>query len=70
MVEGPLQDAILCAPILAGSYYGVIYLQDREVPGPFTEEDRLRAESFAHHIGAFAERLVAPDADPPKDGAF
>jgi len=51
-------QAVLCAPILAGSYYGVIYLQDREVPGPFTEEDRLRAESFAHHIGAFAERLL------------
>jgi hypothetical protein len=51
-------QAVLCAPILAGSYYGVIYLQDREVPGPFTEEDRVRAESFAHHIGAFAERLL------------
>ncbi len=51
-------QAVLCAPILLGSYFGVIYLQDREVPGPFTEEDRVRAESFAHHIGALAERLL------------
>jgi Nif-specific regulatory protein len=51
-------QAVLCAPILAGSYFGVIYLQDHQVPGPFTEEDRHRAESFAHHIGAFAERLL------------
>jgi Nif-specific regulatory protein len=51
-------QAVLCAPILAGSYFGVIYLQDREAPGPFTEEDRGRAESFARHIAAFAERLL------------
>ena len=51
-------QAVLCAPVLSGTYAGVIYLQDREVPGPFTEEDRLRAESFARHIAAFAERLL------------
>jgi Nif-specific regulatory protein len=51
-------QAVLCAPILAGTYFGVIYLQDREVPGPFSEEDRVRAESFARHMAAFAERLL------------
>ena len=51
-------QAVLCAPILAGSYTGVLYLQDREVAGPFTEEDRLRAESFARQIAPFAERLL------------
>lgn len=51
-------QAVLCAPILAGSYTGVLYLQDREIAGPFTEEDRLRAESFARQIAPFAERLL------------
>ncbi|MBA3548443.1 MAG: sigma-54-dependent Fis family transcriptional regulator [Nannocystis sp.] len=51
-------QAVLCAPILAGSYSGVLYLQDREVAGPFTEEDRLRAESFARQVAPFAERLL------------
>jgi Nif-specific regulatory protein len=51
-------QAVLCAPILAGTYNGVLYLQDREVAGPFTEEDRVRAESFARQIAPFAERLL------------
>ena len=51
-------QAVLCAPIHAGSYVGVIYLQEREIPGPFTEDDRLRAESFARQIAPFAERLL------------
>jgi len=62
-------QAVLCAPIFAGSFFGVLYLQDREVAGPFTEDDRARAETFARQIGPFAERLLlrrrlASGADP------
>ena len=51
-------QAVLCAPILTGSQVGAIYLQDREQPGPFTDEDRERVEVFARHLAAFAERLL------------
>ncbi len=36
-------EAVLCAPIGASPPLGVLYLQDRKEPGPFDEEDRLRA---------------------------
>ena len=51
-------QAVLCAPILAGQHSGVIYLQGRDTPGPFSEEDRVRVETFARHIAAFAERIL------------
>ncbi len=51
-------QAVLCAPIVAGTARGVIYLQEREQQGPFSEEDRLRAETFARHISALTERLL------------
>ncbi|MCY1061754.1 sigma-54-dependent Fis family transcriptional regulator [Nannocystis sp. SCPEA4] len=61
--------AVLCAPILVGPFSGVIYLQDRLTPGPFTEDDRSRAEIFARHVAPLAERLMlrrrlSPDVDP------
>jgi Nif-specific regulatory protein len=51
-------EAVLCAPIGTDPPFGVVYLQDRREPGPFTEEDRARAELFAHHLTALADRLL------------
>jgi transcriptional regulator with GAF, ATPase, and Fis domain len=51
-------EAILCAPVGIDPPLGVLYLQDRDQPGPFTEDDRLRVETFARHISAFADRLL------------
>jgi len=51
-------EAVLCTPIGADPPFGLLYLQDREVPGPFSEEDRLRAETFGRYIAAFADRLL------------
>ncbi len=54
-------EAVVCAPIDGGSDgpIGVVYLQDRIEPGPFTEEDRLRVEVFAKHLAPLADRLLA-----------
>jgi Nif-specific regulatory protein len=52
-------EAVLCAPIGVDPPLGVLYLQDRDQPGPFTEDDRSRVETFARHISAFADRLLA-----------
>jgi Nif-specific regulatory protein len=52
-------EAVLCMPIGVRPVLGVIYLQDRVEPGPFTTEDRRRAELFARHVASFAERLLA-----------
>ncbi|MEO5727797.1 MAG: sigma 54-interacting transcriptional regulator [Byssovorax sp.] len=62
-------EAVLCAPIVSDSPIGVLYLQGREEPEPFSEEDRLRAETFARHVAAFADRLLlrqkrSTDTDP------
>jgi Nif-specific regulatory protein len=51
-------EAVLCAPIGADPPIGVVYIQDRIEPGPFSEDDRKRAELFARHLAPFAERLV------------
>jgi Nif-specific regulatory protein len=64
-------EAILCAPIGASPPFGVLYLQDRDGPGPFTEDDRARAEVFARHVAVYADRLlmrrrVRDDADPTR----
>jgi Nif-specific regulatory protein len=62
-------QAVLCAPICTDRPLGVLYLQEREQPGPFSEDDRRRAETFAKHVSAFADRLVTrrrhrDEADP------
>jgi len=51
-------EAVLCAPIGGDPPFGVLYLQDRSEPGPFSEEDRARAELFAHHLAPLADRLL------------
>jgi Nif-specific regulatory protein len=52
-------EAVLCAPMGSTPVLGVIYLQDRVQPGPFSELDRERAELFARHVGSIADRLLA-----------
>ncbi|WP_293246214.1 sigma 54-interacting transcriptional regulator [Nannocystis sp.] len=57
-------EAVLCAPVVAGKNLGVLYLQGRvpvdgrTPPGPFGEDARRHAETFARHIGAFTDRLL------------
>ncbi len=51
-------EAVLCAPIGDDPSFGVLYLQDRGELGPFTEDDRLRAELFARHLAPLADRLL------------
>lgn len=62
-------EAVVCAPIGAAPPLGVVYLQDRAEGGAFSEEDRLRVETFARRIAPFAERLLlrrrSLDADDP-----
>ncbi|NPD21949.1 MULTISPECIES: sigma 54-interacting transcriptional regulator [Corallococcus] len=49
--------AVLCSPI-GHPPLGVVYLQDRIGPGPFSEEDRSRVERFTHYLATFADRLL------------
>jgi transcriptional regulator with GAF, ATPase, and Fis domain len=51
-------QAVLCAPIGANPGLGVIYLQRRIEPGPFSEADRVNIETFARHLAPFADRLI------------
>jgi len=62
-------EAVLCAPIGEDASLGVVYLQGRGEPGPFTEDDRAQAELVARHLAPLAERLVVREqvrsaADP------
>jgi Nif-specific regulatory protein len=50
--------AVLCAPMGAPSI-GVLYLTDRPLAGPFTQDDVAYAELFARHASPLAERLLA-----------
>jgi Nif-specific regulatory protein len=51
-------EAVLCAPIGLDPPFGVLYLQERTNPGPFSEDDRTRAELFARHLAPLADRLL------------
>jgi len=51
-------EAVLCAPIEAGSPLGVLYLQGNAGAGPFSEEDRTAIEMFACHLAPLADRLL------------
>jgi Nif-specific regulatory protein len=51
-------EAVLCTPLGGSPATGVIYLQDRTAPGPFSDQDLQRAELFAHHVGRVADRLL------------
>jgi Nif-specific regulatory protein len=62
-------EAVLCAPIGVDPALGVLYLQGRVEQGPFTGEDVARAETFARHVTALADRLLIrrqrrDEADP------
>jgi Nif-specific regulatory protein len=61
-------QAVLCAPIGVPPL-GVLYVQDRTLPGPFSEDDRKLAETFARTVAVFADRLLvrrrlSSEADP------
>ena len=50
--------AVLCAPV-GDAKLGVLYLQGREAPGPFSEGDRALLEALAREVAPFGERLLA-----------
>ena len=57
-------QAVLCVPIGTTPPVGVIYLQGRTKPGPFTAADREHTELFARQLAPLADRLVRrPDSD-------
>lgn len=51
-------EAVLCAPVGETPPLGVVYLQGRDQPGMFTEQDRADAELFARHLAPLADRLL------------
>jgi Nif-specific regulatory protein len=57
-VQAQRLEAVLSVPIGTSPALGVIYLQDRNEPGPFTSDDRQRAEVFARHVARFADRML------------
>jgi DNA-binding NtrC family response regulator len=61
-VQAQRIQAVLCAPVGSSPPLGVVYLQGRAAPGPFPEEDRAHAETFARHLAPLADRLLARDA--------
>jgi Nif-specific regulatory protein len=64
-------DAVLCAPVGADPPVGVLYLQRREGAGPFSAEDREKAEMFARHLAPLADRLlVRQQRDPDPTAPF
>ncbi len=50
--------AVLCAPV-GEPALGVVYLQERNAPGPFPEEARALAEILARHLAPLTDRLLA-----------
>jgi Nif-specific regulatory protein len=56
-------EAVLCANVGDAPPIGIVYLQGREKPGPFSEEDRCRVEAFARHLAPFVDRLLAQERD-------
>ncbi len=51
-------EAVLCTPVGNSPALGVLYLQGRREPGPFPDEARAQAETFARHAATFADRLL------------
>src|SRR5262249_34015 len=58
VVEHRIQ-AVLCVPIDEEAPHGVVYLQGRDAPGPFSAEDQEHAKAFARHVAMYAQRLLA-----------
>jgi transcriptional regulator with GAF, ATPase, and Fis domain len=52
-------QAVLCVPIGQDPPRGVLYLQGRGGAGPFSEEEKGRAEVFARHLAPLVDGLVA-----------
>jgi len=51
-------EAVLCAPIGDDPPRGVLYLQKAASRLAFTDDDRSRAETFAWHLAALADRVL------------
>jgi Nif-specific regulatory protein len=51
-------EAVLCVPFGGDDALGVLYLQGRQEPGPFSERHCRQAEVFARHLGPHVERLL------------
>jgi Nif-specific regulatory protein len=64
-VQGARIEAVLCAPIGDDGPRGVVYLQGRDAPGPFSVDDQARAEIFARHFGLCAARVLAEQRRVP-----
>jgi Nif-specific regulatory protein len=56
-------EAVLCAPIGDEAPRGVLYLQGRDGPGPFSPVDQEHAETFARHLARCADRVLAERRD-------
>lgn len=52
-------EAVLCAPIEAGSPLGVLYLQGHVGAGAFSDRDRDTVEIFARSLAPLADRLMS-----------
>jgi len=52
-------EAVICAPVAGETSRGVVHLQGRRQPGPFSADDRAAAERFARHLAPLAEALLA-----------
>ncbi len=55
-------EAVLCVPIGPSPALGVLYLQDRGAPGPFSDAELELAQAFATYLGVFADRLLVKRA--------
>jgi transcriptional regulator with GAF, ATPase, and Fis domain len=55
-------EAVLCAPIGADTRIGVLYLHGN---GPFSDDDRATAETFARHLAPLADRLLRAGLQRP-----
>lgn len=69
-VKANSTGAVLCAPV-GTPPMGVVYLQDREGPSPFSEADQRLVEDLARHVARFASKLLAEekratDEDPTR----
>jgi transcriptional regulator with GAF, ATPase, and Fis domain len=51
-------EAVICSPMVGAGTRGVLYLQRRHRPGPFTDEDRDLAELLALRLTPFAELVL------------
>lgn len=49
--------AVVCAPIGLAAAVGVVYIEGRDAPGPFSDLDRERIEVFARRLAVVAARI-------------